>query len=188
MKSLEIEQLNIPGVLLIKHMVNEDLRGNFSKPFSKVELTKNNIFFNVAEVFYSTSGVNVIRGMHFQAPPYQQAKLVSVTSGKITDVILDIRTGSPFYGKSISIELCQNDGNILYIPSGFAHGFISRKKESTVLYIVNREYSMTMEDGVRYDSFGFDWGSNDPILSNRDLSFKSIACFQSPFKYEDDSN
>lgn len=188
MKSLEIEQLNIPGVLLIKRKGNEDLRGNFFKPYSKVELAENNISFNVAEVFYSTSRVNVIRGMHFQAPPYQQAKLVSVTTGKITDVILDIRKGSPFYGKSISVDLKQNDGKILYIPSGFAHGFISRHEESTVLYIVDREYSPVMESGIRYDSFGFEWKSNNPILSSRDINFRPLDSFQSPFKYGGDSN
>ena len=188
MKSLEIEALNLPGVLLIKGRVNEDLRGYFFKPYSKVEIAKYNISFSVTEVFYSTSKVNVIRGMHFQAPPYQQAKLVAVVSGKITDVVLDIRKGSPFYGRSISVSLEQNDGKILYIPSGFAHGFISRHEESTVLYIVDREYSSVMEDGVRYDSFGFDWESDDPILASRDLNFRPMNSFQSPFKYGDDSN
>jgi dTDP-4-dehydrorhamnose 3,5-epimerase/CDP-3, 6-dideoxy-D-glycero-D-glycero-4-hexulose-5-epimerase len=187
-KSLEIEQLNIPGVLLIKREVNKDFRGNFFKPYSKVELGKNNISFSVAEVLYSTSGINVIRGMHFQNPPYQQAKLVSVTSGEIMDVVLDIRKDSPFYGKSISIDLKQNDGKILYVPSGFAHGFISRHENSTVLYIVDREYSSVMENGVRYDSFGFDWESDDPKLSSRDLNFRPLDSFRSPFKYGDDSN
>ena len=188
MKSLEIESLNLPGVLLINGKVNEDIRGFFFKPYSKVEMSRNKISFTVAEVFYSTSAVNVIRGMHFQAPPYQQAKLVTVISGKITDVVLDIRKGSPFYGKWISVNLKQNDGKILYIPSGFAHGFISRHEESTVLYVVDRVYSSAMENGVRYDSFGFDWESDDPILSNRDLNFKPLDSFQSPFKYGDDSN
>ena len=187
MKSLEIESLNLPGVLLINGKVNEDIRGFFFKPYSKVEMSRNKISFTVAEVFYSTSAVNVIRGMHFQAPPYQQAKLVTVISGKITDVVLDIRKGSPFYGKWISVNLKQNDGKILYIPSGFAHGFISRHQESTVLYVVDHEYSSVMENGVRYDSFGYDWELGNPILSSRDLNFKPMNTFQSPFEYGGDS-
>lgn len=188
MKSLEIEPLKLPGVLLIKNKVNPDIRGFFFKPYAREELIKRNIDFSVAEVFYSISKKNVIRGMHFQLPPSEQAKIVTVISGKITDVVLDIRKGSPYYGRWISIFLEANDGKALYIPRGFAHGFISRNGQSTVLYLANCKYSSESEAGVKYDSFGFDWETDGPILSNRDLNFKPIDSFQSPFIFVEDES
>lgn len=186
MKSLEIESLNFPGVFLIDNKMDLDVRGFFSKPYAKEEFTKKKIDFTVAEVFYSVSKENVIRGMHFQLPPFQQAKIVTVISGRVTDVVLDIRKNSPYYKKWISIILEENDGKALYIPIGFAHGFISRDKKSTVLYLADCRYSQESEMGIKYDSFGYDWGTDEPILSNRDLNFIPMSSFQSPFTFVED--
>ena len=186
MKSLEIEPMKLPGVLLIKNKINSDIRGFFYKPYAREELAKKDIDFNVAEVFYSASKEKVIRGMHFQVPPFQQAKIVTVISGRITDVVLDIRIGSPHYGKWISISLEENDGKELYIPIGFAHGFISREEKSTVLYLADCKYFPESETGIKYDSFGYDWETNEPILSNRDRNFMSMSSFQSPFTFAED--
>jgi len=119
-------------------------------------------------------------------PPFQQAKIVTVISGSITDVILDIRIGSPHYGKWISISLEENDGKALYIPIGFAHGFISREIKSTVLYLADCGYFPESETGIKYDSFGYDWRVEEPILSDRDLNFMSMSSFQSPFTFAED--
>ncbi len=181
MKSLEIEPMKLPGVLLIKNKINTDIRGFLFKPYVREELAKVKIDFSVSEVFYSVSKKNVIRGMHFQVPPFEQAKIVTVIGGSITDVVLDIRTDSPHYGKWVSIYLNESDGKALYIPFGFAHGFISRDEESKVLYLANCRYSSDSEMGIRYDSFGFDWETDDPILSDRDLNFIPLSSFQSPF-------
>ena len=179
---MKIEKLNLFGTLLIIGGVNQDERGNLFKPFSKNELAKYEIDMDIKEVLHSTSRMNVIRGMHFQLPPYEQAKLVSVVKGKITDVLLDIRTNSESYGKFVSVELSGNDGISLYIPKGIAHGFVSRAEESTVLYMVNGPYSPENESGVRYDSFGFEWEVDKPIISSRDLAFPDLFQFRSQFR------
>ena len=186
MKSLEIESMELPGVRLIKNKINSDIRGFFYKPYAREELAKKNIDFNAAEVFYSASKKNVIRGMHFQVPPFQQTKIVTVISGSIMDVILDIRAGSPHYGKWISIFLKENDGKALYIPIGFAHGFISLEEKSTVLYLADCGYFPESEMGIKYNSFGYEWETDEPIVSNRDLNFMPLASFQSPFTFVED--
>ncbi|MEM0134160.1 MAG: dTDP-4-dehydrorhamnose 3,5-epimerase family protein [Thermoplasmatales archaeon] len=185
---MEIDPLKLQGILLIENLVNSDIRGRFFKSYAREELLAKNIDFNIEEVFYSTSKKNVIRGMHFQLPPFEQGKIVNVINGKVVDVVLDIRKGSPSYGKSISLTLEENDGKALYIPSGFAHGFISTDAESTVLYLANCKYSPESETGIRYDSFGFDWKTERPILSNRDLGFKPMDSFHSPFVFAEEEN
>ena len=179
---MKIEKLNLSGTLLITGGVNRDERGNLFKPFSKNELAKHEVDMDIKEVLHSTSRMNVIRGMHFQLPPYEQAKLVSVVKGKITDVLLDLRTNSESYGKFVSVELSENDGISLYIPKGIAHGFVSRAEESTVLYMVDGPYSPENEAGVRYDSFGFEWEADRPIMSSRDLAFPELFQFRSQFR------
>ena len=176
---MNIEKLDISGVMLIKNNVNKDHRGSFFKPYSYEELTQYDI--NIKEVFYSYSRKNVIRGMHFQIPPFDQEKIVNVVKGKIIDVLLDLRIKSDSYGKFISIELTQNDGKSVYIPKGIAHGFLSISSYTIVLYMVNSKYSPNHDGGIRYDSFGYEWNVKNPILSSRDLSFENFDEFKSPF-------
>lgn len=178
---MNIEKLNIPGVMLIKNNVNKDHRGSFFKPYSYEELIQYDININIKEVFYSYSHKNVIRGMHFQIPPFDQEKIVNVVKGKIIDVLLDLRIKSDSYGKFISIELTQNDGKSVYIPKGIAHGFLSISSYTIVLYMVNSKYSPNHDGGIRYDSFGYEWNVKNPILSSRDLSFENFDEFKSPF-------
>ena len=178
---MNFEKLDLSGVMLVKKKIHRDERGSLFKTYSKSDLSKNEIEIDISEVLYSTSRLNVIRGMHFQFPPYEQAKFISVVKGKITDVLLDIRSYSISYGKFMSVELSEYDGLAVYIPKGIAHGFVSRVDYSTVLYIIGGAYSPLKEAGIRYDSFGFEWEVDEPILSSRDLAFPDFSQFKSRF-------
>ena len=142
------------------------------------------IRFDVKEVFYSISRKGVIRGMHFQKPPSEQEKIFTVIKGSVMDVILDLRTDSEYFGKFITIRMNEEDGRSVLIPKGTAHGFLGLDLENIVLYLADASYSKEDEDGIRYDSFGYDWGIIEPILSNRDLSFRGFDEFISPFRIE----
>ena len=120
--------------------------------------------------------------MHFQKPPSAQSKIVTVIKGRITDVLLDIRRNSKSYGTFISIDLNEKEGKFLFIPEGIAHGFLGIDMENIVLYLTSTEYSKENDSGIRYDSFGYDWGVTNPILSERDVGFVKYEDFISPFK------
>lgn len=178
---MKIESTEIAAVKIIHQFHHEDERGKFVKPFHKNDFEKNDIFFEMKECFYSTSKKNVIRGMHFHNPPYQHAKIVFCTQGEILDVALDLRKSEGTYGKFVEVSLSAEKHNALYIPEGFAHGFISLSEESTVVYFVNGMYDAKSDAGIHYNSFGKIWESDQPILSERDNSFTSFNNFNSPF-------
>lgn len=119
--------------------------------------------------------------MHFQTPPAQHTKLVYVNKGSIVDVVLDIRPNSATYGRYFNITITDTAPKLVYIPEGLAHGFLSLQENSVVSYIQTSVYSKDNDEGVRWDSFGFDWAVNSPILSTRDQSFKTFSDFKSPF-------
>ncbi|MGE0088164.1 MAG: dTDP-4-dehydrorhamnose 3,5-epimerase family protein [Bacteroidales bacterium] len=171
----------IKDLYVIQHNIFTDERGVFIKTYNDSVFKSLGLEFNDKERYYSISKKNVIRGMHFQNPPADHIKIVTVISGKILDVILDIRKNSLTYGKCYSIELRAELGQSLYIPKGFAHGFKSLVDGTIVEYNQTSEYSPENDSGIRYDSFGFKWESINTILSNRDLSFPNFFDFNTPF-------
>jgi dTDP-4-dehydrorhamnose 3,5-epimerase len=170
----------IGGVYLIKNFFSSDIRGAFVKTIHTEKLKE--IGFNACfvESYYSQSYKGVIRGMHFQAPPFHHEKLVYVTEGKILDVILDLRKTSKTFGKYISIGLSQFS-NSVFIPKGCAHGFLTLSNTATVVYNVSTVYNNTADSGILWNSFGFDWKNGQPIISERDQSFSRFNEFNSPF-------
>ena len=182
MLSIITEDLFIPEVKLIKGKIAKDLRGNFYKPYNNEDMLKMGVKFKVNEVFYSISRRDTIRGMHFQRPPSSQAKIITVIKGRITDVLLDLRKDSNYYGKFISIDLKESEGKSIFIPKGVAHGFLGIDMENVVLYLADKGYSMENEDGIRYDSFGYKWAVANPVLSERDIGFIKFEDFNSPFR------
>lgn len=173
-------QLGISGVYEVSNFHAEDKRGCFVKTYHQ-ELFRE-IEFNgqFAESYYSTSSQNVIRGMHFQTPPYDHQKLVYVTHGEILDIILDLRKTSPTYGKSASLRLKQY-GSSVFIPKGCAHGFLTISQSATVVYNVSTVYEPKADQGILWNSFGFDWGLIEPIMSIRDSNFESFQNFKTQF-------
>ncbi len=179
---MRVDNTNIEGVKVIQQFRHDDERGAFVKPFHDADFKAAGIDFELKESFYSTSVKKVIRGMHFHAPPHAHSKIVFCTAGCVLDVALDLRKGSPTYGQYATQELCFENNQALYIPEGFAHGFLSLTAESTLFYFVSGMYNAAADGGVRYDSFGMEWPVvGNAILSARDLGFGGLGEFESPF-------
>jgi dTDP-4-dehydrorhamnose 3,5-epimerase len=174
-------QSKLKDCYVIQFDSHNDDRGFFSKIYHKGLFEKENIDIDIKEQFYTTSGENVVRGMHFQLPPFDHKKLVTCLSGKILDVVLDLRSSSSTYGQFDSFNLTENDGQSVYIPSGIAHGFLSLKENSGVLYSTSEVHEPEADRGVCWDSFGFDWGCPNPILSQRDQTHMKFNQFKTPF-------
>jgi len=174
----------LPGCLLLQPRVLQDDRGSFVKPFTAQDFGALGLATQFAEQYYSHSRRGVVRGMHFQRPPAQHAKLVYCVHGAVFDVVLDLRAGSPAYGQAASFTLSAEEGNALYIPAGMAHGFCATSELATLVYNVTSAYAPEHDSGVRWDSIGVDWPVQAPLLSPRDLTFAALADFDSPFAYE----
>jgi len=172
------------GVYCIEPKDFQDERGAFVKVFHRETWLAQQLKFELAESYYSISKKNVIRGMHFQAPPTDHTKLVYVTYGRIMDVILDIRAGSPTYGQSISLELSRDNHKIMYIAPGFAHGFLSLVDDSAITYLQTTMHSPEHDQGIHVSSFEMDWGVANPIMSKRDQGFPGLDTFKTPFTYQ----
>ena len=171
----------IEGVKIIEQFRADDDRGSFIKTFHQTSFREAGIDFKLAESFYSTSKKNVIRGMHFHQPPFDHAKIVFCTQGAILDVALDLRTSSKTYGQTIALELSAENHKALYIPRGFAHGFLSLSEESTAFYFVDGEYVASADDGILFSSIQMNWPDVDYIVSSRDKAFIEFSHFNSPF-------
>ena len=178
---MQINKTDFEGLYVIDKFVSRDDRGNFIKMFNYDEFINNGIDVEFKESYYSTSKKNVIRGMHFQLPPDQHAKLVTVIKGSVTDVVVDLRKESPTYKKVFSIELSDRNNKALFIPVGMAHGFVSNEDDTVMLYQVSTGYHKESDCGIRYDSIDYQWNVTNPIVSDRDRSFESINDFRSPF-------
>lgn len=178
--------LPLPGALLINAQRQIDQRGSFVKTFHADALAECGLRFELREEFYSVSTRNVLRGMHFQTPPADHTKLVTCMFGRVLDVLLDLRRGSPTFGQSCSVELTAERPALLWIPAGIAHGFLSLSAESCMLYRTDCEYDAQYDAGVRSDSFGFTWPiiHSDILISDRDKNHPALADFDSPFTYK----
>ena len=158
-----------------------DARGSFVKAFNDTLFQSWGIHFSLKESYYSISNKDVIRGMHFQLPPHQHAKIVFCPVGAILDVALDLRKGSATFGQCFSQILSAENNKAFYIPEGFAHGFKSLRDDTLTYYLVSSEYHAANDTGIAYNSFGFDWQCEHPIMSERDKNFVGFNDFNSPF-------
>lgn len=177
---MEISDI-LNGAKLITLPASGDIRGSFVKTFHETSLAKAGVEFVLRESYYSFSHKGVIRGMHFQLPPHQHSKVVFCPVGAIMDVIVDLRPMSPTFGQHYAAELSAENNRAYFIPEGFAHGFKALTEHAMTYYLVSSEYSAGHDTGVRFDSIGYDWQVERPLLSARDLSFGSLAEFVSPF-------
>lgn len=170
----------LPGAWLHKLNRFTDTRGSFVKTISRRPLQAAGLDFDFAEEFYSTSNKGVVRGLHFQLPPHDHVKLVYCAVGAVQDVLLDLRRG-PGYGKAVAIELREDLPQLLVIPRGVAHGFRCLMDGSLMVYKTSTEHAPTHDAGIRWDSFGFDWGVAEATLSERDARHPTLAQFSTPF-------
>lgn len=177
----QFQPTTLNDALLITYPSFEDERGSFSKIFNDTIFKENGIDFETKECYFSYSEKGVIRGMHFQNPPYDHGKIVMCPQGTILDVIVDLRKSSSTSGQHFSAILSRENHQALYIPKGFAHGFKALTDDALTYYLVSSVYNKDNDSGIRYDSFGFDWNEPDPVVSTRDLSFPALQEWQPVF-------
>ena len=177
----------IPDVYIIEPSVFGDERGYFLESFN-LEKFKENIYpINFVQDNESKSSKGVLRGLHFQKPPFEQAKLVRCIEGTVIDVAVDIRRGSPTYGKHVAIELSGENKRQLFVPRGFAHGFSVLSESAVFAYKVDNRYAPESDSGIRYDDkeLNIDWGllEKDVQLSVKDKNLSFFTDFDSPFQF-----
>lgn len=175
-----IEPLEISEVLLIRPRRFADDRGWFEETWNQKRLVEHGLDVQFVQDNQSMSKtIGTVRGLHFQAPPHAQAKLVRVAQGSVLDVAVDIRTGSPTYGRWVSAELSAENGAQLFVPRGFAHAFITREPDTVVCYKVDGFYDKASEGGIRFDDpdLSIDWGIafEAAVLSEKDFALGRLA-------------
>lgn len=171
--SFEFIKLNISDLILVKPKVFGDKRGFFMEIYKKSDFVKNGIDLDFIQDNQSKSTFGVLRGLHYQEGQKAQAKLVRCVKGKIFDVAVDIRKDSPTFGKWVGEILTEENKNMLFIPKGFAHGFVTLSDEAEIVYKVAGEYAPEAERGLRWNDsdINIDWGIDfEPILSEKDLT------------------
>jgi len=178
---MKFENTQIQGCYLVKNNTINDDRGSLTKLYHKSSFLSQGVDLTFKEQFITVSHKNVLRGMHFQLPPYENSKLISCLSGSVLDVIVDLRVNSPTFLKYDSFKLIGLDKLTLFIPNGIAHGFISLEDSSAMLYSTTCEYDAIYDKGLLWNSFGFDWPCQEPILSLRDSNHMTFDNFVSPF-------
>jgi dTDP-4-dehydrorhamnose 3,5-epimerase len=180
---MEILELDIPGVLLLKPKVISDERGSFLESYKESLFHDAGIDHTFCQDNQSVSRRNVIRGLHFQEPPFEQGKLVRVVTGSVMDVVVDIRKGSPHYGHYLKVQLNALNMNVLWIPPGFAHGFVSLEDDTMLLYKCTKEYNRESESGILWNDpdLAIDWGIEDPVISEKDKALPCLKDLNSKF-------
>ncbi len=182
---VEVRPLAFPEVKLITPRVYRDERGFFLERFRHDVLRELGIDTTFVQDNHSRSQRGTVRGLHFQRPPHAQAKLVSVARGTIFDVVVDIRVGSPSYGRWTGVILDDLDLRQLYVPAGFAHGFAVRSDVADVIYKVDAAYEPGAEGGIRWDdpTVAVSWNVPDAIVSAKDRSLPDLDAIRSGFQY-----
>lgn len=179
-----IKKFNIEGVCLIDNRVFKDERGLFFESFNQqkfesiIEKKVNFVQDNV-----SISNKNVVRGLHFQKPPFAQGKLVQVLNGSVIDIAVDLRKESTTYGQHISVELSAANNKMFWVPEGFAHGFVALEEHTIFSYKCTNYYDANSEEALLWNDkdLGINWGVDTAILSEKDQISQSFNSFNSPF-------
>ncbi len=186
---MQIEQTNLPGVVILTPARHGDTRGFFSESWNRRRMQEAGITIDFVQDNHSLSEqVGTVRGLHFQSPPHAQAKLVRCGRGALYDVAVDIRRGSPTYGQWVGVDLSFENGRQLLIPEGFLHGFVTRAPMTEIIYKCSDYYAPECDGAVRFDDpeIDIDWGI-DPaaaVLSGKDAKAPLLREFVSPFVYE----
>lgn len=180
---MEVIKPNIDGLLVIKPDVFFDERGYFFENFNEKRFNDLGISDHFVQDNQSFSKKGVIRGLHFQCPPFAQSKLVRVIQGCVLDVAVDIRKGSPTYGQHFSVELTGENFLQFYIPTGFAHGFVALEDDTIFAYKCGAFYNKSSEASIRFNDpdLNIDWKTDPSIISEKDLVGVSFKDFNSPF-------
>ena len=179
----------IPGLVIIEPKLFKDNRGYFFEAYNEQVFSSSGITYRFVQDNQSRSSYGVIRGLHYQLEPFAQSKLVRVIEGEIMDVALDLRKGSPFFGKHFSIILSAENNKQLFIPPGFAHGFSVLTPYAVVLYKCDQFYNKESEAGIKYNDpfLAIDWKipANDAIISEKDLNLPDFSECRNNFEWQE---
>ncbi|MCJ7874823.1 dTDP-4-dehydrorhamnose 3,5-epimerase [Phaeobacter sp. J2-8] len=186
---LTIEETGLPGVVILTPRRFGDNRGFFSESWNKERMAQNGLDYDFLQDNHSLSRtVGTVRGLHFQSPPHAQTKLVRCGRGALLDVAVDIRRGSPTYGKWVAEELSFENGKQLLIPAGFLHGFATLEPDTEINYKCTDYYAPECDGAVRFDDpdIGIDWrvDTSAAVLSEKDAAAPLLKDFDSPFTWE----
>lgn len=186
---LQIEETALPGVLILTPRRFGDNRGFFCESWNQERMAQSGLDYSFVQDNHSLSReVGTVRGLHFQSPPHAQAKLVRCGRGRLFDVAVDIRKGSPTYGKWVGEELSFENGRQLMIPAGFLHGFATLEPDTEIIYKCTDYYAPDCDGAVRFDDpdIGIDWGIDNSaaVLSEKDAAAPFLKDFDSPFTFE----
>ena len=183
---IEVKKTDIEGVLIIEPKVFGDARGYFLESFNAKEFAeKTGLNINFVQDNESMSSYGVMRGLHFQRPPFTQSKLVRCVKGTVLDVAVDIRKGSPTYGKHVAVELTEDNHRQFFVPRGFAHGFAVLSETAVFQYKCDNFYAPQADGGISIldESLGIDWKipTDKALLSEKDTKHALLKDFDSPF-------
>ena len=178
---MKVIETPLKGCYEILPKIFEDSRGRLVKIFHNELFLEHNFEAEFAEEYYSTSKLNVIRGLHFQLPPHDHIKCVTCIRGRLFDVVIDLRKESKTYKQHFSIELDAEKGNMLYIPKGFAHGFCALTQDVIFLNKTSTVYNPESDSGIHWNSCNINWPVENPILSEKDRLMIDLNKFKSPF-------
>lgn len=180
---MEVIKTPLEGLLVIEPKVFKDHRGYFYESYNAEAFKQAGIDAVFVQDNQSLSQKGILRGLHFQAPPHAQGKLVRVIKGAVLDVVVDIRKNSPTYGQHFSIELTEDNFKMFWIPAGFAHGFVTLENDTIFSYKCTDVYNKAAEGGLLWNDpeMGINWGIEQPVLSEKDTINPSLKNFNSPF-------
>ncbi len=178
---------SIPEVILVDPAVFSDQRGFFMETYKRSEFAAQGISETFVQTNHSKSSRGTLRGLHYQKPPKAQGKLIRALVGEVYDVAVDIRKGSPTFGKWVSAALSAKSKKMLYLPAGFAHGFCVTSDDAEIEYMATEEYAPDLESGVIWNDpdLGIDWPIADPTLSPRDRAWPRLHAADNSFTYSD---
>lgn len=171
----------LSGCFELCPLIRSDARGCFVKTFHSAAFAEAGLCTDFCEDYYSVSHQGVLRGMHFQTPPHEHTKLVYCIAGRVMDVVVDLRCGSPTYGRHAVFDLDAHKANMVYLSAGLAHGFLVLSASAVLVYKVSSFYAPQHDAGILWSSVGVDWPVAEPIVSQRDHSFPTLQDYQSPF-------
>ena len=180
---MQVSELALEGILLIEPAVFNDDRGYFFESYNENAFVKAGITHRFLQDNQSKSNKGVLRGLHFQNPPYDQGKLVRVARGAVSDVVVDIRKNSNTYGKHLAVILSDENQHMLWIPPGFAHGFVALEDNTLFLYKCTNVYNKSSEGGIIWNdpSLKINWGFENPLVSPKDLELGFFKDLNSEF-------
>lgn len=180
---MEIKPAGLDGLLLITPRIFSDSRGYFYESYNEETFSRNNLDMKFMQDNESCSSKHVLRGLHYQHPPFEQGKLVRVLQGSVLDIMVDIRRNSPTYGKYEKVVLSAANKLMLWIPPGFAHGFLSLENDTVFLYKCTHTYHKESESGIIWNDpdLAIDWGVDNPLVSEKDLELPPFSAIDTRF-------